>query len=127
MDFSVIILFIILCVTGAILFFYLYILISSTNAFVFELSDLVSRTFRQFYANEDIEPVMVNNGIDLVWKGDVEGRFDEDNKNGFITVLTNDSNVNSPIIDIKDADILVGKLIPVIYEYVKERDSKVKK
>lgn len=127
MDLFPVTLFIILLVIMLILFFYLYNVVAINSTFLFELSDLVSRTFRQYYANEDIEPVLINNGIDLVWKGDVKGMFNEDNKQGFITILTNDSNVNSPIIDAKDADILAGKLIPIIYEYVKERDSMVKK
>lgn len=127
MDFSLLALIIVLFIIILLLFFYLYNVVATNSVFLFELSDLVSRTFRQYYANEDIEPVVVNNGVDLVWKGDVQGRFNEDNKLGFITILTNDSNVNSPIVDYKDADILAGKLIPVIYEYVKEKDSKVKK
>ena len=46
-------------------------------------------SFKQYYAREDIEPVVINNGIDLVWKGDVEGTFNESNKLGFIVITTN--------------------------------------
>lgn len=105
------------------MFGYLYNAISINSRFLFELSELVSRTFRQYYANEDIEPVVVNNGIDLVWSGKVDGTFDDENKLGFITILTNGANVNSPIRDHKEADILAGKILYVVHEYIKERDS----
>jgi len=103
-----------------IISFYLYGLIASQNQFMSEVSSLISRTFREYYKGEDIEPVVVNNGIDLVWKGDVEGSFDENNKQGFITIMTNDGNINSPIRDLKEADIISGKIIHLVYEYIKE-------
>ena len=118
----VIVLFIILMVAFA----YLYNAVAINSQFVVSLSELVSRTFREYYANEDIEPVVINNGIDLVWSGDVEGTFNEDNKMGFITILTNESNVNSPIVDIKEADLIASKVIQVVNEYVKDRDSKIR-
>lgn len=102
---------------------YFYNAINMLGAFSLELSDLVSRTFREYYKNENLEPVVVNNGIDIVWKGDVKGAFNEDNSMGFITILTNDANVNSPINDHKEADILAGKIIYIINEYIKERDG----
>ena len=107
-------------------FAYLYNAVAINSQFVVSLSELVSRTFREYYANEDIEPVVINNGIDLVWSGDVEGTFNEDNKMGFITILTNESNVNSPIVDIKEADLIASKVIQVVNEYVKDRDSKIR-
>ena len=103
-----------------IISFYLYGLIATQNQFVSEISSLVSRTFREYYKGEDIEPVVINNGIDLVWKGGVEGSFNEDNKQGFITIMTNDGNINSPIRDLKEADIIGGKIIHMVYEYIKE-------
>lgn len=103
--------------------FYLYNVCLAQQSMVFELSALITRTFREYYKGEDIEPVVVNNGIDLVWTGDVEGTFNEDNRRGFITVMTHDGNVNSPIKNHKEADILAGKIINVVYEFVKDREQ----
>lgn len=126
MDFVLLGIVIVLFVIVMIAFAYLYNAVAVNSQFVFSLSDLVSRTFREYYANEDIEPVVINNGIDLVWSGDVKGTFNEDNKMGFITILTNESNVNSPIVDIKEADLIASKVIQVVNEYVKDRDSKIR-
>lgn len=126
MDFVLLGIVIILFIIVMVAFAYLYNAVAINSQFVFSLSDLVSRTFREYYANEDIEPVVINNGIDLVWSGDVEGTFNEDNKMGFITILTNESNVNSPIVDIKEADLIASKVIQVVNEYVKDRDSKIR-
>lgn len=126
MDFVLLGIVIILFIIVMVAFAYLYNAVAINSQFVFSLSDLVSRTFREYYANEDIEPVVINNGIDLVWSGDVEGAFNEDNKMGFITILTNESNVNSPIVDIKEADLIASKVIQVVNEYVKDRDSKIR-
>ena len=126
MDFVLLGIVIILFIIVMVAFAYLYNAVAINSQFVFSLSDLVSRTFREYYANEDIEPVVINNGIDLVWSGDVEGTFNEDNKMGFITILTNESNVNSPIVDVKEADLIASKVIQVVNEYVKDRDSKIR-
>ena len=127
MDFVLLGIVIILFIIVMVAFAYLYNAVAINSQFVFSLSDLVSRTFREYYANEDIEPVVINNGIDLVWSGDVEGAFNEDNKKmGFITILTNESNVNSPIVDVKEADLIASKVIQVVNEYVKDRDSKIR-
>lgn len=111
-------------ILNLIISFYLYNLIATQNHYMGEVSALISRTFREYYKGEDIEPVIINNGIDLVWKGDVEGSFNEDNKQGFITIMTNDGNINSPIRDLKEADIISGKIIHVVYEYIKESHEK---
>lgn len=126
MDFVLLGIVIFLFVIVMAAFVYLYNVVAVNSQFVFSLSDLVSRTFREYYANEDIEPVVINNGIDLVWSGDVEGTFNEDNKMGFITILTNESNVNSPIIDVKEADLIASKIIQVVNEYIKDRDSELR-
>ena len=122
MDFlSILLVFLIVICFG--LFFYMYLYVSQMNVFISELSKLVSRTFREYYKGEDIEPVVINNGVDLIWKGDVPGSFNEDNKKGFITIMTNDGNINSPIIDLKEADIIAGKISNVVYDYVKDREE----
>lgn len=126
MDFILLGIVIVLFIIVMIAFAYLYNVVAVNSQFVFSLSDLVSRTFREYYANEDIEPVVINNGIDLVWSGEVEGTFNEDNKMGFITILTNESNVNSPIVDVKEADLIASKITQVVNEYVKDRDSKIR-
>ena len=126
MDFVLLGIVIILFIIVMVAFAYLYNAVAINSQFVVSLSELVSRTFREYYANEDIEPVVINNGIDLVWSGDVEGTFNEDNKMGFITILTNESNVNSPIVDLKEADLIASKVIQVVNEYVKDRDSELR-
>ena len=126
MDFVLLGIVIILFIIVMVAFAYLYNAVAINSQFVVSLSELVSRTFREYYANEDIEPVVINNGIDLVWSGDVEGTFNEDNKIGFITILTNESNVNSPIVDLKEADLIASKVIQVVNEYVKDRDSELR-
>lgn len=119
----VIILFIIIIV----MFLYLYNVVAVNSRFVFELSDLVARTFREYYSNENLEPVVINNGIEIVWKGEVNGARDENNKLGFITIVTNEySNINSPINDHKEADVLAAKIIYVVNEYIRERDSQMR-
>lgn len=103
---------------------YFYNAIQMLTVFSLELSNLVSRTFKEYYKNENIEPVLINNGIDVVWRGEVEG-MRLDNEMGFITILTNDANVNSPIHSQKEADIVAGKIIYIINEFVRERDSEI--
>lgn len=110
-------------VIGAIGFFYLYSLISANYAFLREIESLITRTFREYYKGEDIEPVIINNGIDLIWKGEVEGSFNEDNHRGFITIFTNGGDINSPIRDRKEVDIIAGKISNVVYEYIKDREQ----
>lgn len=89
---------------------------------IFELAGLITRTFREYYKGEDMEPVVINNGIDLVWTGDVEGSHNENNTQGFITIMTNEGNVNSPIKNTKEADILAGKIMNVVYDYIQDRE-----
>ena len=71
---------------GMILFTYSAV----TQAYDFskELADLLSRTLKQYYQTENIEPQLINNGIDLVWNPNNE---DTSAKRGFITVLTQDA------------------------------------
>lgn len=119
---------IIICFIGLLSFvgvagvIYLYLFLSSQSAILRELFALVSRTFREYYKGEDMEPVVINNGIDIIWKGDVDG-FRHDNELGFITISSNEGNINSPIRDAKEADIIAGKIIHIVYEYIKEREE----
>lgn len=53
-------------ILNLIISFYLYGLIATQNHYMGEVSALISRTFREYYKGEDIEPVVINNGIDLV-------------------------------------------------------------
>ena len=119
--FIIIVFFIFVCI--GIITVYLYNMIATTNMFLFELSGLVSRTFREYYKGEDMEPVVINNGIDLVWTGEVDGSRDPDNKMGFITIMSNEGNINSPIKSVKEADIIAGKIMNVVYEYIKDREE----
>ena len=101
---------------------YLYINLSSLNFLLRELFSLVSRTFREYYKGEDMEPVLINGGIDIVWRGDVDGMRNE-NELGFITIYTNEGNINSPIKNQNEADIIAGKIIRMVYEYIKYKED----
>ena len=101
---------------------YLYINLSSLNFLLRELFSLVSRTFREYYKGEDMEPVLINGGIDIVWRGDVDGMRNE-NELGFITIYTNEGNINSPIKNQNEADIIAGKIIRMVYEYIKDKED----
>ena len=64
------------CVLLGIIF-YVYSVIQDNYAYTDRLTRLVTRTFREYYKGEDIEPEVVGNAIDLVWKGEVSGFFNE--------------------------------------------------
>ena len=106
-----------LMVFGAL--FFIYGILRSHDILFAELTDLITRTFQQYYKTENIQPVMVNNGIDLIWNPDNE---DVNKKRGFITIWTQDDNEDSPIINMKDADILGGKIIDVVEKHIQDRD-----
>lgn len=108
-----------------VLVLYLYNVVQQNANFTFSLMQLVQRTFREYYKGQDIEPKIIGNAIDLKWKGDVQGTFDEENNNGFIVIYTNDSGINSPINSIEEANIIAGKITHVVYEYIKERDEEL--
>lgn len=97
--------------------------LNAVNEFMIEMSDLIARTFKQYYRTENIEPRMVNGGYDLVWNPDNED-LDKKEKHGFITIWTADSHVDSPIIDLKDADILGTKIIEVTEKHIQDRELK---
>ena len=124
MELEIILIFAAIIVFGGIIVAYLYFAIATTNQFVFELSDLVSRTFREYYKGENIEPVMVNNGVDLIWNESSDPV--KENARGFITILTEDANVDSPIKDYKEADIIAGKISKVVNDYIQDREIKNK-
>lgn len=123
MDIITTIIFFIPSIILFIMVLYLFNVVQQNALFTLSLSELVSRTFREYYKGEDIEPRLINNGVDLVWKGEVEGGSQEDNPNGFIAIYTKDSGINSPINSIDDADILAGKISHVVYEYIKDKEK----
>ena len=100
-----------------------YSAVTQTYDFSMELAELLSRTLKQYYQTENIEPQLINNGIDLIWNPDNE---DTSTKRGFITVLTQDANIDSPIKDVKEADILCEKLLPVIEKHIQDEMIKEK-
>ena len=106
---------------GMILF--TYSAVTQAYDFSTELADLLSRTLKQYYQTENIEPQLINNGIDLVWNPNNE---DTSAKRGFITVLTQDANIDSPIKDVKEADILCEKLLPVVDKHIQDELIKEK-
>ena len=121
MDFLTAILIVTIMIVFSALFLYLYLFLLSTNQYIEEISKLLKRSFREYYKGQNIEPVLINNGIDLKWTGEVEG-LKEDNELGFITIYTNDANLNSPINSIEEADLISGKIIRVIDEYIKDKE-----
>ena len=100
-----------------------YSAVTQTYDFSMELAELLSRTLKQYYQTENIEPQLINNGIDLIWNPDNE---DTSTKRGFITVLTQDANIDSPIKDVKEADILCEKLLPVVEKHIQDEMIKEK-
>ena len=105
---------------GMILF--TYSAVTQAYDFSSELADLLARTLKQYYQTENIEPQLINNGIDLIWNPNNE---DISTKRGFITVLTQDA-IDSPIKDVKEADILCEKLLPVIEKHIQDELIKEK-
>lgn len=122
MDFLTAILIVTIMIVFSALFLYLYLCLLSTNQYIEEISKLLKRSFREYYKGQNIEPILINNGIDLKWTGEVEG-LKEENELGFITIYTNDANLNSPINSIEEADLISGKIIRVIDEYIKDREQ----
>ena len=106
-------------------FMYLYNGITSIQMFTMELTSLVTRTFREYYKGEDMEPVVINNGIDIVWKNGNSKFFNEDSEQGFITIMIDGgvNGVNSPIQDVKEADILAGKIIKMINDFLGDKED----
>ena len=77
MDFVLLGLVIVFFVILLIMVLYLFSLIQQNISFMVSLSDLVQRTFREYYKGQDIDIQVIGNGIDLVWKGDVKGLYNE--------------------------------------------------
>lgn len=85
-----------------------------------QLVELLQRTFKTYYKSELIEPVSVNWGIDLVWNPDND---EDSDKKGFITIWYGDGcNVDTPIRDVTDADVLGAKIIEVTEKHIQDRD-----
>ena len=122
MDFLTVIVIVAIMIVFSGISFYLYLCLLSTNQYIEEISKLLKRSFREYYKGKDIEPVVINNGIDLKWTGEVEG-LKEDNELGFITIYTNDATLNSPLNSIQEADIVSEKVIRVVEEYIKDREE----
>ena len=100
-------------------FWFVFGQLNAINEFLMETTDLLQRTFTQYYKTENIEPRLVNGGYDLVWNPNNENI---DSKNGFITIWTSESHVDSPILDIKDADILGSEVIKVVEKHIQDRE-----
>lgn len=122
MDFLTIMTFVAIIVAFAIYGIYIYLCLATTNAYVEKLSTLFRRTFREYYNGQDIEPVMINGGIDLKWTGEVKG-IKAENELGFISIYTNDNNLNSPIDDLEEADIVAEKITKVIYDHIRDKEE----
>ena len=122
MDFLTVIVIVAIMIVFSVISFYLYLCLLSTNQYIEEISKLLKRSFREYYKGKDIEPIVINNGIDLKWTGEVEG-LKEDNELGFITIYTNDATLNSPLNSIQEADVVSEKVIRVVEEYIKDREE----
>jgi len=104
----------------AFVLWYMYSMILSLYEYHQEVVELLSRTLKQYYKTENIEPVAVNNGIDLVWNPNNE---DSSKKRGFISIWYGENaNVDTPLKNVKDADILSEKVIGVVEKHLQDRD-----
>lgn len=102
------------------LIFFLYIKIKSIEEFSNGVVDILARTLDYYYDTKEMQPCMVNNGIDIVYNP--EKTEDVSNKKGFITIWFEGANCDTPIKDVKEADILSEKIIKVVEKHLKERD-----
>lgn len=104
----------------AFVLWYMYSMILNLYEYHQEVVELLSRTLKQYYKTENIEPVAVNNGIDLVWNPNNE---DSSKKRGFISIWYGENaNVDTPLKNVKDADILSEKVIGVVEKHLQDRD-----
>lgn len=71
--------------------------------------ELIKQTFDNNNICKNIKTVVVNNSIELIWTGDVDGDKSEYSR-GFIIISLNGLDVNSPISDIEDARF-IGKQV----------------
>jgi len=119
---AILIIITIVSITSLFISIWAFIQIGSLATWSEQVVNLLSRTFKEYYKSEDIQPVAVNWGIDLIWKP-TEGEGDQ--KRGFITVFYGeDSGIDTPLKDVNEADELSSLFIPVIEKYLHDKALK---
>lgn len=100
--------------------FFLFIKIKAIEELSNGVVDILTRTLEYYYDTKEMQPCMVNNGIDIVYNP--EKTEDVSNKKGFITIWFEGASCDTPIKDVKEADVLSEKIIKVVEKHLKERD-----
>lgn len=100
--------------------FFLFIKIKAIEELSNGVVDILTRTLEYYYDTKEMQPCMVNNGIDIVYNP--EKTEDVSNKKGFITIWFEGAGCDTPIKDVKEADVLSEKIIKVVEKHLKERD-----
>lgn len=84
--------------------------------------ELIKQTFDNNNICKNIKTVVVNNSIELIWTGDVDGDKSEYSR-GFIIISLNGLDVNSPISDIEDARFIGKQVSYFINDFFKKKDD----
>ena len=84
--------------------------------------ELIKQTFNNNNICKNIKTVVVNNSIELIWTGDVDGDKSEYSR-GFIIISLNGLDVNSPISDIEDARFIGKQVSYFINDFFEKKDD----
>lgn len=84
--------------------------------------ELIKQTFDNNNICKNIKTVVVNNSIELIWTGDVDGDKSEYSR-GFIIISLNGLDVNSPISDIEDARFIGKQVSYFINDFFEKKDD----
>lgn len=84
--------------------------------------ELIKQTFDNNNICKNIKAVVVNNSIELIWTGDVDGDKSEYSR-GFIIISINGLDVNSPISDIEDARFIGKQVSYFINDFFEKKDD----
>ena len=84
--------------------------------------ELIKQTFDNNNICKNIKTVVVNNSIELIWTGDVEGDKSEYSR-GFIIISLNGLDVNSPISNIEDARFIGKQVSYFINDFFEKKDD----
>lgn len=84
--------------------------------------ELIKQTFDNNNICKNIKTVVVNNSIELIWTGDVDGDKSEYSR-GFIIISLNGLDVNSPISNIEDARFIGKQVSYFINDFFEKKDD----
>lgn len=117
------------CVAFIMLFaglFLCYRYLSSLDEYVTSIAFMLQRTFEYYYKSENIKPMGINWGIDLIWNPNSDE--DDEFKKGFITIYYGeDSGIDTPIEDVVECDILSQKIIETVEKHLHDKEMGVMK